>query len=264
MTPQLRAPARLIRALPLAAAALALFSLGCAKTAAVIKPTSGMTKLAPDVRVEQLAPGVWLHQSDKVMGNGAVIPANGLLVADGDAGVLIDAGWNVQQTGVLLAWAKELGHPVHTLVVTHAHDDRISGVPAAQKAGIRAVGHPLTRELGMRLFEFGPEPLPELAEGGPVTVGPVELYFPGAGHAPDNIVAWIPSANILFGGCLIKDGRSESLGYTGDADLENWPKAVEAVQKAYPAAQRVVPGHGLVGDATLLAHTREILTARRK
>lgn len=240
-------------------AACAVLAIGCASTPEVIAPSTTMTGLGKGVRVEQLAPGVWLHQTDKLLGTGMRVPANGLLVADGDGGILIDTGWNAEQTSTLLAWAKELGHPVHTVVVTHAHDDRMGGLPAAQQQGIRTVGHPLTRELGLRLFEFGPEPLEELTAGTPVPLGPVELLHPGPGHSRDNLVVYVPSANLLFAGCLVKDVRARSLGYTGDADLERWPAAIEAVQAAYPAPERVVPGHGNVGDAALLPHTLQVL-----
>lgn len=87
-----------------------------------------------------------------------------------------------------------------------------------------------------------------------------EVFFPGPGHAPNNVVLWFPDQQILFGGCLIKSASADSLGFTGDADLRAWPEAVRRVAARYRPAL-VVPGHGplALGDAPL-RHTLDLLT----
>ena len=61
----------------------------------------------------------------------------------------------------------------------------------------------------------------------------VHLYYPGPGHAPDNIVAWLPRRKILFVGCLDpQPRRPKGLGYTGDASLEQWPSGGAARHRA--------------------------------
>src|SRR5690606_5099180 len=83
----------------------------------------------------------------------------------------------------------------------------------------------------------------------------VEVYYPGPGHAPDNVVVWVAEERVLFGGCFVKSADAPNLGYTGDADIAAWPGAVTRVAERYPEAALVVPGHGAVGDRSLLDHT---------
>jgi len=49
----------------------------------------------------------------------------------------------------------------------------------------------------------------------------IRIYYPGGGHTADNIVLWFPSKKILFGGCMLKDSNSKSLGNLSDAKLED-------------------------------------------
>jgi len=89
-----------------------------------------------------------------------------------------------------------------------------------------------------------------------------EVFYPGAGHAADNVVVWFPDAGVLFGGCLVKAEPATDLGNVADADLASWPKAIAAVSERYPAIRWLVPGHGPVGGgAGALARTRALLQA---
>ncbi|MFO0645147.1 MAG: hypothetical protein U0326_02840 [Polyangiales bacterium] len=39
----------------------------------------------------------------------------------------------------------------------------------------------------------------------------IEVFFPGAAHTLDNVVVWLPSRALLFGGCMIRPaGRAPS------------------------------------------------------
>src|SRR5688572_11921413 len=70
----------------------------------------GDVRVAHDVLVRRLAPGVWLHVSLGVFpgpGGRTWYPSNGLLLDAPDGGtVLIDTGWNDTQTAALLDWAE--------------------------------------------------------------------------------------------------------------------------------------------------------------
>ena len=44
-----------------------------------------------------------------------------------------------------------------------------------------------------------------------------EAFYPGPGHASDNIVLRFPE--LVYGGCLVKSTEATDLGFTGDADL---------------------------------------------
>ncbi len=87
----------------------------------------------------------------------------------------------------------------------------------------------------------------------------VEVFFPGPSHAPDNLVVYFRERRLLFGGCMIRALGARETGYTGDADLAEWPGAVRRTLERYPAVQMVIPGHGAAGGPELLDHTIRIL-----
>jgi glyoxylase-like metal-dependent hydrolase (beta-lactamase superfamily II) len=55
--------------------------------------------------------------------------------------------------------------------------------------------------------------------------------------------------------------RSASVGFIGDADLEHWESALEAIRGL--GAKLVVPGHGPVGGAELLDLTAAVVRGAR-
>ena len=93
--------------------------------------------------------------------------------------------------------------------------------------------------------------------------GPVELFYPGAAHSTDNLAVYVPSANVLYGGCAVHELSSTSAGNVADADLAEWPTSVERIQKHYPEAEVVIPGHGLPGGLDLLQHTANVVKAHK-
>ena len=52
-------------------------------------------------------------------------------------------------------------------------------------------------------------------------------------------------------------------GNVADADLAEWPTSVERIQKHYPEAEVVIPGHGLPGGLDLLQHTANVVKAHK-
>ena len=71
-------------------------------------------------------------------------------------------------------------------------------------------------------------------------------------------MVWIPSANVLFGGCLVKR-QGGTKGYIDEADLEAWPETLRKLKAAYPQAEVVVPGHGRPGTLEYLDYTIELV-----
>ena len=84
-----------------------------------------------------------------------------------------------------------------------------------------------------------------------------------AGHSTDNLVVYVPSANVLYGGCAVHELSSTSAGNVADADLAEWPTSVERIKKHYPEAEVVIPGHGLPGGLDLLQHTANVVKAHK-
>lgn len=221
-----------------------------------------MERLARDVWVARVAPGLWVHTMTKIYPDGTVYPANGVLLETRGGSVLFDTGWSESQTAALLDWARARKRPVLRAFVTHAHEDRVGGIGALARNHIPVYGLALTREIARGQ---GASDLPEAVAGldAKARRDPegFELFYPGAGHARDNIVVYFRRQRVLFGGCLVKSVTSPNLGNTADASLDEWPMTIRRVRQTYPAARVVVPGHGTVrGDA--LGRTLELLADR--
>lgn len=218
-------------------------------------------RLGDDVLVTELAPGVWRHVSWSTFG-GKRIPSNGLVLRDGEETVLIDTAWGEEPTALLLDWVqRELGKPVTRAIATHSHEDRVGAPRTLAARGIPLLVHPKTVALAERRGVTTTRPIDALATADAATLGGVEVFYPGPGHAPDNVVVWIPRTRLLFGGCAVKSADAAELGNVADADVARWPDAIRAVQRRYPDPAFVVPGHGDPGDAALLAHTLDLLAA---
>ncbi len=218
---------------------------------------------AQEVQVQRIAPHVYVHTSYGMF-SGTKVPANGLLVDTSDGVVMVDTAWDDEQTELLLAWVKEhLNRPVKMCIVTHAHDDRLGGIKALQKNNIAVYSTAQTAQLAQEKKAGKPDAVLTL---GPLRVGQqqLEVFYPGAGHAPDNIVVYLPKQRLLFGGCFVKDASAANLGNVADADVDNWAGAVEKVQQKFPKLKTIVPGHGAVGDSQLLAHTKALVQAHQQ
>lgn len=242
---------------PAALLALALAAL------AACSPREPATPSNPDDEptLAPLAPGVFVHTSWKTLEELGRYPANGLLVCEQGQGLLIDTAWTDAQTARLLDLAAARGCPVRALVVTHGHDDRMGGIGEARRRGLRTYAGAETAARAPRgaFDEALPKPAEEI-HAGPITA---EVFFPGPAHTRDNVVVWLPSSKVLFGGCMVRAASGKTLGNVAEADVAAWPDAVRAVMDRYGQAAAVVPGHGDPGGPELLAHTLALALAAR-
>jgi len=210
------------------------------------------------VTISKIADGVWVHTSAYRVPGRLDIAANGLIVADGDSLIMVDTPWGELSTLSLLNVIKdEIGKPVTSLIVTHHHVDSVSGVDLLEAQGATVYTHPDTPA---RAAAIG-LPVPNTsvtALKNPQSrskVGTVEIAYPGAGHAEENLVVYVPKAKILFGGCVVKGAQSTSLGNLSDAKLKDWPTSLTWIKATYPDTTLVVPGHGKGADLTLIDKT---------
>ncbi len=211
-------------------------------------------RLASDVDVRPLAPGVWLQRTYR---DG--LAANGLLVETREGSVLVDAGWNDAQAAALFDFAaKRLGRPIRDVIVTHAHVDRIGGAGEALRRGVRV--HALARTIEHARERH--QALPTVAEPEQSTLAiggvTIELFYPGAGHTDDNLVVWLPATRVLYGGCFLKAATAHDLGNVAEADVPAWPASLARVAERAPHPAIVVPGHGDLGGDPV-ARTAELL-----
>ena len=243
-------------------------SAGCASGTVSKAPDASAIRTPPgepapgEIELRQLRPDVWIHTSYYTYPGGARVPANGLVVREGDGLLLVDTAWGERLTRALLERIEtELGLPVRRAVVTHSHYDRVAGVDVLEARRISVYAHSLTQRRAIGQGMPVPDTtLPNLdAPGASIRLGAIEIFFPGPGHAPDNLMVWVPSQRVLFGGCAVRAAASLTLGSVSDADLASWPEAIGRAQARYPEAEIVVPGHGDPGGADLLEHTMSLL-----
>ena len=153
-----------------------------------------------------------------------------------------------------------VGRPVTHAVFTHAHDDKMGGVAALRAAGIEtyalAESNALAPSSGLvpaehalTAVESGDVALPSDALGG------IAVFYSGSAHTTDNLVVGVPSAGVLFGGCMIRPAGARDLGNTAHADVAAWADTARATAARFPDAAIVVPSHGAPGGRDLLERT---------
>ena len=166
-------------------------------------PSPPSWTVSADLQVTALVPGVWMHTSWHTW-NGTRIPSNGLVVRDGTGVLLVDTAWGEAPTDALVDWVeRELRLRVTRAVVTHAHDDRLGGGAALARRKIPFLGHAGTVAAASVRRVLAPATLGPMAPGASARMGPVDVFFPGAAHTPDNVVVWVRGSRILFGGCAV-------------------------------------------------------------
>jgi glyoxylase-like metal-dependent hydrolase (beta-lactamase superfamily II) len=219
----------------------------------------------PAFALRELAKGTWLHTSWKTLPKVGHFPSNGLVVAGRDTTWLIDTAWEDEDTDLLFDAAKKAtGRAPAQIVVTHAHDDRMSGLPILHAHGVHSLAHELTQQDAPKR-DLTPAQESWSGRDKELDVGgrKLQMLQPGAAHTRDNVVVYLPDVSVLFGGCMIRAKAGKTLGFVGDANVAAWPATARVVQKQFGKAKIVVPGHGDPGDATLIAHTIALAEAAK-
>jgi len=219
--------------------------------------------MAKDLSINQLSTNIYQHVSYQVVEGYGNVPANGLIYVEGSSAYIIDTPWSNADSKALLNWLKQNGFSAAGVIATHFHQDASGGLSffnqkniptyASNKTNQLLIGH--GRAAAKRVFT---EPS-ELLEQSDLAV-----FYPGKGHAPDNIVVWLPKGKMLFGGCFVKSIKSSTLGNLSDASIDQWPDAIDNVLKKYPDIETVMPGHGAPGGIELLIHTKNLAIKKAK
>jgi glyoxylase-like metal-dependent hydrolase (beta-lactamase superfamily II) len=206
------------------------------------------------LQIKQIDNGVFLHTSYKMIGEYGLVDSNGLVVVNGHQAIIIDTPWSEDDTEKLLSWIRGKGLNVEASVSTHSHEDRTAGIQALNSESIPTYTSELTNEI---LVREGKPTATNVFDNSEFSLfdGLVEVFYPGAGHTEDNLVVWLPENSILFGGCLVRSLEWEGLGFTGDASVNSWADSIRKIQSKYTKIETIVPGHGKVGDSSILGHT---------
>ena len=195
-----------------------------------------------EVRLYQIADGVWSHIATQSF-DGVVYPSNGLIVRDGDELLLIDTAWGAKTQRHFSRRLKS------KLTSRNAQSPRTFMTTAsAALMSFGRLGRQRThhrRHAGLAEAEGNEIPthsLEGLSSSGDAGLRSSRALHPGAAHSTDNLVVYVPSANVLCGGGAVHELSSTSAGNVADADLAEWPTSVERIQKHYPKQRSSFPG----------------------
>lgn len=192
---------------------------------------------------------------------GTKISANAMYLVTSKGVVLFDAPWDKTQFQPLLDSIKaKHKKEVVMLFATHFHEDRAGGFEFFRKKGVKTYSIQLTDDI----LKQNNEPRSEfiIPNDKIFTVGQhtFEVYYPGKGHAPDNIVAWFAKEKILYGGCFVKSIEATNLGNLGDADVKEWKKSIAKVQAKFKNPKYIIPGHDGGTTNKSLNHTLKLVS----
>ncbi|SDD77487.1 Glyoxylase, beta-lactamase superfamily II [Variovorax sp. CF079] len=208
-------------------------------------------------QVRELAPNVYGYISD-------FDPNCGFIVGDEHV-VLIDTRPTPRMARDFLADIRRVtGKPIKFIVLTHYHAVRVMGASAFDEVqAIIASRGTLdwVRERGQADFDSevgrfprlfaGVEEIPGLTVPSMSFEGEMSLWLGGArevrlmclgrGHSGGDTVAWLPDCGVLFSGDVVENRCGV---YAGDAYIQDWAGALDAVAALEPAV--LVPGRGAV------------------
>ncbi len=232
--------------------------------------------------ITEIADGVWVIPDRRV----PLVPNIGVIVG-GEAVLVVDTAMGPANGHRVLAAAKEKagGKPL-LLTITHFHPEHGFGAQVFRDEARIVYNGDQRQELQdkgagyVELFKtFGPA-VAEALEGvelvdphdvydGETTLDlggrTVQLRTWGVAHTRSDQVVWLPEERILFTGDLVEERIFPIYPYfpPDDADVDGslWIEVLRRLEELDPAI--VVPGHGAVGDASMIAVAREFHEALR-
>ena len=220
----------------------------------------GVTRISDDVEVVQVSENVYMHVSYKIMEKWGRISANGFVYIEKMEAFVFDTPWNNEQTEKLISWIEDsLKKKVVGFIPNHWHEDCIGGLEYIRNQKIKSYANQLTMEIakskGLPMPDIGFKDSLQLKLGNTK----IECFYLGAAHSLDNIIVWIPSEQLLWAGCTLKGTEYKNIGFTGDGDIDEYPKTLNKVLAKFSNAKIVIPGHGDYGGIELIYHNLKLL-----
>ncbi|TDD47344.1 MBL fold metallo-hydrolase [Kribbella antibiotica] len=209
------------------------------------------------------------------------------LIGGSEAVLVVDTGLGPRNAEMVLKFATSYAagrrlyltsthfHPEHafgaaafageaTYLVNSAQATDLAEKGAGYLAMFRDLGTPVARELeGVELPT--PDVVYDAAHSLDLGGRVVELQATGRAHSRGDQIITVPDSSVMFTGDLVETGQFAIFPWFPPHDTDvsgvRWIKVMERLYGENPAI--VVPGHGSVGDARLLADVRDYLTELR-
>ena len=215
-----------------------------------------------DLQLLPLTENLYLHLSWMESEQYGRFSSNGIVYIQDGKALIIDTPMEEEITKLLAHFIRDsLKATISIAIPGHFHDDCLAGLPYLHSLGAKSIASKLTKDICKMKGLVIPQKSFKKKKNIRFQGKKIVCHYFGPGHAPDNIVVWFPAEKILFGGCLIRPLAAKGMGNTGDAVLAEWGPTVAKIQQALPAIERVIPGHGLIGDVSLLEHTIKLAKA---
>lgn len=203
----------------------------------------------------RLTPHAYVHSSYFQSESFGKVSCNGMLLARKGEAIVFDTPANDSSSAELIRWVQSsLRCRVKAVVPTHFHEDCLGGLTVFHQQQVpsfamhRTIALAKERKFPVPINGFSDSMLLDLAGW------KVLALFPGEGHTQDNIVAYFPEEQVMFGGCLLKS-LNAGKGNLEDANVQAWSGSVDYLKQRFPQLKWVIPGHGDSGDMGLLDYT---------
>ena len=210
------------------------------------------------VNLIPISKNVFVHESFLDTKDWGKVSCNGMIFVNNGEAIVFDTPANKEATQALIKIVKDsLNAEIKGLVINHFHDDCLAGIQLFHQLKIETYANQRTIKLAREnnletpKNSFNKKLILYLGNK------KVENYFYGAAHTQDNIVSYIPSEKVLFGGCMVK-ALGASKGNLADADPTEWAKTIQKLKVLNP--EIVIPGHGKIGRTDLLDYTIQLFS----
>jgi metallo-beta-lactamase class B len=228
------------------------FAVGCVKT------DYNLSLDTDNLKINRVMDQVYIHESYLETDDFGKVSCNGLIYVNRGEAIIFDTPPDVQYSNILISWLSDSFRiNIKAIIPTHSHSDCLGGLAAFHQQKIPSISNQLT----ILLASKGNLEVPQKSfiNDTILEVGDKQVIvsYPGEGHTVDNVVGYIPSEEVLFGGCLVKS-LGAGKGFTGDANTVQWPNTIRNIKVKYPKLKTVIPGHGDFGDQCLLDYTIQL------
>lgn len=220
------------------------------------------------ITTSQIDSNIYLYTSYGDAGSYTNVDANAVIVVSGKDALLFDTPWDSLQAEKLITYVKDsLKKNILLAIVTHAHLDRIGSIDVMHQHDIPTYAYYLTGQEAQKRGYTIPQHLFYQTDT-TLRCGTIDItaLYPGPGHTVDNIVLYVPSKHLLYGGCFLKSGKSNHIGNIEDADVAQWPHSVERLQEHIKMLKikYVIPGHGPWQSDNAINNTLRLLKQEAK
>ncbi|WP_454737885.1 MBL fold metallo-hydrolase [Cupriavidus necator] len=204
----------------------------------------------------QLSENAWAYTAEGDPNSGVIIGDDGVLIVDTTA--------TPAMAQDLIARIRSItDKPIKYVVLSHYHAVRVLGASAYFAEGAQQIiasrgTWEMIVERGEADMKSEIERFPRLFAGVETVPGltwptlvfekeitlflgklEVRIAHLGSGHTKGDTVVWLPQQKVLFSGDLVE---YDAACYCGDAQLEDWPATLDALQALNP--EKLVPGRG--------------------